>query len=108
MAEEDQRKLDAAAATIGQLRSALERIKKHCSYTRDEHDPLVTAGLIASDALANAEGVLPTLITEDESARRSREAAVMFYRRFFASREIEPDDERNLDHIIEQVQKGKV
>lgn len=42
---------DEALAANAHMRACLKRIVEHCSWTRDEQDPLVTAGLIANEAL---------------------------------------------------------
>ena len=44
--------LDEAVAACAHMRKTLERIVERCSWTREQHDPLVAVGLMANDALA--------------------------------------------------------
>ena len=72
---------DEAIAVAAQQRVALENIVKTCSWTREEHDPLVGVGLTANAALAHDVGegwVSPkkhARVLEELSAKHTRALA---------------------------------
>lgn len=66
---------DYVLAANAHMRDCLKRIVDHCSWTRDEHDPLVTVGLLANQGLSVDGG--DAWVKAERLAERVERAAVM-------------------------------